>query len=75
MFYVLYIPVYCFCETIVDFGSLICVNITIKGHIFHGQYLFREMSACKKGLLLSQARGPIIHYDKNSVSEVETVDF
>lgn len=56
-----------------DFGSLICVNINIKGHIFHGQYLFREMSARKKGSSSSQAR-PIIDYDKNSVSEVETVD-
>lgn len=43
-----------------DFGSLICVNINIKGHIFHGQYLFREMSACKKRS--PPGARPIIHY-------------
>ena len=41
--------VFCTVHTVsVDFGLLLCVIIDIKGHIFHGQYLFREMSACKK---------------------------
>lgn len=50
---------YRFRESVVGFGLLICGIIDIKGHIFHGQYLFREMSACKKkkkmkGLVLLQ---------------------
>lgn len=48
---------------------MICVNIDIKGHIFHGHYLFRETSACKKGLVVLQ-RG-LRYTMTNGVSEVK----
>lgn len=35
------------CTWVVD----LCLTWISKGHIFHGQYLFRDMSACKKGSL------------------------
>lgn len=54
VFSVLYIPVYCFCETVVQFfGSLICVNMNyIQKAIFFMDSTFSGRRLLAKKVLL-----------------------